>query len=331
MEVKLLYSTPDYHKLAETTARICYQSFHKLSPDSHKMLKGIMGTGHVSVASVGNIVFGINVDEKHLVNEYGNTLDTLNVFKQINSFVRWTDKSHKKNKQSKFTFIISLNMLSLMEIHKHIHEYDLDLMVYNKLMDEVKKVPELYWFFNKDVKLDNKENQYKLDGRLGEPHLLTEDYSQLKDKLTSYELETHSQICFHLEYDRATSLQMWRHRLVGGTEMSQRYVDQSNAKYRIPNDLEGEDRELFKRYMQQEIEAYTYLKEKLSDKGKKRSQEIARNLLPNILTSVIQQRSLKDWRHLIKLRDTNHAQKEIMEDIQAVKKEFDKLGIKFDN
>lgn len=328
MEVKLLYYTKDYHKLCETTARQCYNSFHKLALDSHRMLKGILATGHVSVTSVGNIVFGITIDQSQMVNEYGNSLDTFNVFKQINSFVRWTDKSHRDNKSSKYTFVLSMNVLSLLEIFKRIGEYDVDMKIYNQIIEQVKQVPEIYWFLNDKVEITPSENQYKLEGELGKPKLLSEDYTALKSVLTPYELETHAQICFHLVYDRATSLQLWRHRLVGGTEVSQRYVDQSNALYRVPTDLDGELQELYKQHMEQEISAYVHLKEKLSSMGKKRSQEIARNLLPNILTSVIQQRSLRDWKHLIKLRDSKHAQLEVMQDVQGIKNEFEKLGIK---
>lgn len=329
MEVKLLSYTHDYHKLCETTARQCYNSFHKLSPDSHKMLKGILATGHVSVTSVGNLVFGLKLNDVNIVNDYGSVLDTLNVFKQINSFVRWTDKSHRENKESKFNFVLSMNLLSLMQIHKDINDYDVNMSIFNQIMDEIKQIPEIYWFFNDKIEITSSENKYKLSGELNSPQMLTEDYTALKNVLTPYELDIHAHLCFHMVYDRATSLQLWRHRLVGGTEVSQRYVDQSNAKYRIPSDLEEEVKELYEQYMQREIDAYAYLKEKLSHLGKKRSQEIARNLLPNILTSVIHSRSLRDWKHLIKLRDSKHAQLEVMEDVQDLKTEFEKLGIKF--
>lgn len=327
MQVQLLYYTPEIHKLTESTMRICYQSFHKLSPDSHKALKSIMSKGHLSVATTNNIVFGVTIDPQKYVDQYGNVLDSLNIFKQINSFVRWTDRSHKQNKNSKYHFVISMNLLTLIQLYEHAHEYEFNKELLNLMLEEIKKTPEIYWFIDDSVEITPSENPYKLEGELGKPHLLAEDYTALKNVLTPYELDNHVSLCFHFVFDRATSLQQWRHRLVGGTEMSQRYVDQANASFRVPSDLDDEYVELYKNYMQQEIDAYGYLKEKLSHMGKKRSQEIARNLLPNVLTSTIQSRQLKDWKHYFQLRDSNHAQKEIMEDTQALKKEFEKIGI----
>lgn len=327
MQVQLLHYTPEIHKMCESQMRICYDSFNKLSQDSHKALKGIMAKGHLSVGQTNNLVFGVTISDHDYVNEYGNVLDSLNIFKQINLFTRWTDRSHKLNKNSKYHFVISMNLLSLMEIHKQIHDYDCNKNLWNLMFEEVKKVPVIHWFFDDTVEIEPSDNPYILEAELGKPQLLHEDYTVLKDILTQHELLTHSQICFNLVYDRATSLQMWRHRVVNGTEMSQRYVDQTNASYRVPSDLEGEERELYEQYMQQEINAYGYLKEKLSGLGKKRSQEIARNLLPNVLTSTIQSRQLKDWKHLIHLRDSNHAQKECAEDVRAIRKIIEKLGI----
>ena len=60
----LLHYTKDIHKLIEFTGRTCYQSYDKVNEESHKMLRGIMGKGHLSVASVGNIVFGFKFDSQ---------------------------------------------------------------------------------------------------------------------------------------------------------------------------------------------------------------------------------------------------------------------------
>lgn len=59
MEIKLLHHTKDYHKLVECVARVCYDSYSKDAPNSHNFIKAIMAKGHISVASVGNMVLNL--------------------------------------------------------------------------------------------------------------------------------------------------------------------------------------------------------------------------------------------------------------------------------
>lgn len=325
MKVELLHYTPHLHKLVEISARECYQSFSKLSPTSHKMLKGIMGKGHLSVASINSIVFGITLDHE---DEALFTLDCLSVFKQINNFVRWTDTLHSDNVHSRFDYVVSMNILSLLDIHNNINDFNIITDLYDSILKEVSNVPEIYWFIDEETIIEPIDNPYKLTAQLGHPTILSEDYTALKDMLTEYELNIHAQIFLNFVYDRATSLQMHRHcDQLSTLELSQRYVDLTNALYRIPTDLEGNQYNLYNSYMHSEIKAYGELKEALKDKGKLRSQEIARNLLPNVLTNVIQARPLRQWKHLIKLRNSTHAQREVREDIQALIAKFEELEI----
>lgn len=327
MKIELLHYTPQYHKLIESTARECYQSFDKLNPESHKMLKGIMSVGHVSVASVGNMVFGINGLS---TNEFGYTLSNLSTYKEINPYIRWS-MLHKLNKDSNFDFVVSFNILTLIDIVRNIDKYTsmLEDQLITKILDILKNIPEVYWFIDDSTYIEPVENPYRLTADLGKPVVLAQDYTYLKDILTPYELDLHTTVTVNMVYDRATSLQVWRHASgTGGCEVSQRYVDMSNARYRIPTDIQGEKAEgVYKAFMDDHIDRYVVLKEMLKDKGKKRSQEIARNLLPNILTNVIQTRPLREWKHFFKLRDTSHAQLEIMQDTQALKQAFIDAGI----
>jgi len=103
--------------------------------------------------------------------------------------------------------------------------------------------------------------------------------------------------------------------------MSQRYCDSTNAKYRIPTDVENESD--YKFLMDQAIHTYGTVKENYSHRGKKRSQEIARNFLPNVSTQIIQCRPLRQWQHFIDLRNTPHAQMEIFDDVQSLIKLFE--------
>lgn len=325
MQVKLLHHTPHIHKLIEITARECYQSFDKMSPTSHKMLKAIMSKGHLSVSAIGNIVFGVMIEHE---DEIPLVLDNLSVFKQINNFVRWTDIHHKDNAQTRYDFVVSLNVLSLLDIHKNIDNYHIDTCLFEDMLDEIKHVPEINWFIDSSVVLEPMDNPYKLEAKLGEPTILSEDYTVLKSILTDYEVNIHATVTTNLVYDRATSLQMHRHSdMLGTCELSQRYVDLTNTRFRTPTDLEGSELSIFNAYMEYGIKAYGTIKELLYGCGKKRSQEIARNLLPNVLTNVVQTRPLRQWKHLIDLRNTPHAQKEVREDIQQLISKFEEYNI----
>jgi thymidylate synthase (FAD) len=166
------------------------------------------------------------------------------------------------------------------------------------------------------------------------PEILTQDYIALKDKLTPYELDIHATVTVDWVTDRATGLQAWRHAdMTGGCELSQRYVDRSSAGLRIPEFEFEEDPELKDIYaamLQSEVDDYIWLRDKLVDGGIRqgRAKEIARMLLPNAtLTRIIQCRPLRQWKHFFELRDSAHAQKEIMQDTQAIKKVFAEAGI----
>lgn len=115
MKVGLIHHTEDYHKLCEMTARECYQSYSKLSETSENFIKGIMAKGHISVASTGNLVFGIAGFSG--LDEYASTLTDLMTFKEINNYIRWTTPDSKKNPNSKVGLIVSMNMLTFLDIN----------------------------------------------------------------------------------------------------------------------------------------------------------------------------------------------------------------------
>lgn len=331
MDIKLLHHTPDYSKLVEMVARVCYQSYGKVNEESQKMIKSIMKKGHLSIASVGNIVWGINFDDKEQESFYYQDLVTM---KQINNFVRWTTKDIKKNPHSKYDLIISMNVLALLDIVKNIGEYEMSLIednLFNDLLESLQTADDVRWFMDNDVKLPQKENPYHVQPTLNNPVVLTEDYNALKDELTEYELDIHATTTVDYITDRASGLQLWRHGdQTGGCELSQRYVSRSNANYRIPVDMVEEDElDLHNHVMKQNIQQYEQAFEFYKSKGIRtgRAKELARNYLPNIETRIIQCRPIRQWKHLIALRDSPHAQKEVAEDVRAIRSEFNKLGI----
>lgn len=81
------------------------------------------------------------------------------------------------------------------------------------------------------------------------------------------------------------------------------------------------------------VSEYTELRDRLISFGVRqgRAKEIARATLPNAMTTkIINCRPLRQWKHFLKLRDTNHAQAEVREDAKSIKVAFDKAGIKYE-
>ncbi|MCZ4246885.1 hypothetical protein BXO87_01925 [Bacillus sp. GZB] len=361
MKVGLIHYTEDYHKLVEMTARECYQSYNKLGEESHTFIKGIMAAGHISIASTGNIVFGIAGFTG--AEEYMNSMSDLMTMKEINNYIRWTSPDPKKNPDSKIGVIVSMNMLTFLDINNQANDYEFSTNLFELFKRLVVRVPEMKWFINDKTKLDPKENQYTAKGEpeLYNPIILTEDYTDLKEKgLTDYELDVHATITMNLKVDRATGLQIWRHAdMAGGTELSQRYVDRENAEYRkmlgfesgvYPDNLEekyaaatGQSERLAQSAYDNLVEEvysniegtitdYAELRDKLVSFGvrKSRAKEIARSTLPNAMTTkIINCRPLRQWKHLLDLRDTNHAQREVRADAQSIKKAFESAKIPF--
>ena len=158
--------------------------------------------------------------------------------------------------------------------------------------------------------------------------MLSEDYTALKEYLNEYELLNHATVTVDVLTDRATGLQMWRHGdMTGGTELSQRYVDRSSALLRLPEGLSQEDEMYMLSLYQDVMGMYEDLKFIHREKGKKRSTEVARAILPNYVTTrIIQCRPLRQWNHFFNLRRTAHAQLEIQKDAEHLYQLFQKIG-----
>lgn len=331
MQIEFLHHTKDLHKLVESVARVCYQSYNKVNDTSHTMLKGIMSKGHLSVASVGNLVFGVRYDD---VNEHSYLTDFLTSSKEINNFVRWSFPS-QLNQGSKFSAVFSLNLLSLMDIVEQFPKmYTDNDPILNAIMEYVKEIPYLYWFFDSSTDVPPVENPYHIEAPLlGQPVVLAEDYTKLASILTPYELDIHATVTVDIVTDRAVGLQMWRHGdMTGGCELSQRYVDRGNADYRVPAELLECDEalDIYNAMMDDAIGQYADYQEYLISKlgvTKMRAKEIARNVLPVVETRILQCRPLKQWKHFFNLRCTPHAQAEMRLDATALRNTFQEKGI----
>lgn len=327
--IKIIYHTPSYHKLCEKTARLCYQSEDKITGSSHRFLRGIMQAGHVSVASVGNMVFEIDHTG------YDWVFDDLAHMQELNMFIKWTSPYTSRNGSSRL--LVSMNMLTFMDLYKGIDMNNDHNEIFYFMLEEVNKVPELRWFYDKTVELPESENIYAAKGcpKLYEPIVLDEDYTKLKALgLNDYELGIHATITMNFVTDRSTSLQLWRHGAsTGGCELSQRYVERGNAEYREMINI-GEQIQAELNYINGELtEIYEWLLEKCEERGirKGRAKEISRSILPNaITTQLIQCRTYRNWMHLFRLRDDKHAQVECQEDVRAIKRALTDIGVKVD-
>ncbi|MFS0878057.1 FAD-dependent thymidylate synthase [Solibacillus isronensis] len=326
MKIKLIHATMDYHKLVESVARVCYQSYEKDAPNSHNFIKAIMAKGHISVASVGNMVFEVSKfahSKENAVSVLANFLMDLTIMHEITPFIKWSFPDDKKNIGGRI--LVSMNMLTFLDIYKERDNYDWSSELFDAIVAETDKVPHLKWFYDKSVQLEESPNEYTAKGvpSLYEPIVLDEDYTVLKALgLNEYELGIHAQITMNFILDRAASLQSWRH-WSGGCELSQRYVERGNAEFRdLVNFDYPEVKAIINEHREETMERYDRILQTCADNEirKGRAKEAARSILPNdITTQIIQSRPYRNWQHLFNLRDSNHAQAEIREDVRAMK------------
>ncbi|HAL45225.1 MAG TPA: FAD-dependent thymidylate synthase [Phycisphaerales bacterium] len=117
----------------------------------------------------------------------------------------------------------------------------------------------------------------------------------------------HACATFRIENcSRAMTHQLVRHRLMSVSQQSQRYVDEENFHFVIPETLPKEHIKEF----QNDMETIRLMYKKWRDKGLKR--EDARFVLPNACTSeIVVTANFREWRHIIKLRTSQKAQWEI--------------------
>ena len=345
MNIQLIYHTPAYHKLVETVARVCYQSFEKESRTSHLFIRAIMAKGHLSVASVGNLVFSVDYDSAYEESYKGELVhDFLLDAHEETQFIRWSRRSGTR--PSKHAVVISMNMLTFLDIRRTVQDGTFPAVssgIFEMLEAEVSKVPYLRWFYDKTTNVEESENPYSALGmpELYQPLLLTESYTALKALgFTQRELEIHAEITMNFITDRSTSLQFWRH-WAGGCELSQRYVLRDNAGFRemvgLAEYLAAQTHVsaqklalLLDKKKEDALWTYEYIMDLCKDVGIRtgRAKEIARSILPNnIVTQCMQSRPYRNWLHLFELRDSSHAQKEAQADVVAMKKVLETVGV----
>lgn len=331
MKVELIYYTPDYHKLVEAVARNCYQSYGKVNEGSHKFVRSIMKKGHLSIASVGNIVFRISNFED--INDEVRCYKELMVFKEINNMLRWTGVANKDD-----SIIVSMNLLTFLDIYNGISSsryknYSIIQGLFAKMLTKFLEVDCLAYFIVDDQELEDSENRHlAYNPELYNPVMMAEDYTALSELgLTKHELDIHATMTVNFTTDRSVGLQLWRHsNMTGGTELSQRYVSRSEAKYRIPEFCPPTEHGEIDRHISDAVEKYGEITKSLIEEGFNhgRAKEVARSILPNAMhTEIIQCRPLRQWNNLFDLRISPHAQVECKRDVEAISELFKSFNI----
>jgi thymidylate synthase (FAD) len=128
-------------------------------------------------------------------------------------------------------------------------------------------------------------------------------------KLGHFSILEHAYATFKISgISRACSHQLVRHRICSFTQQSQRYVDESNFEYIIPDSVRNNLKayELFTDFVNKAKSVYIELL-KLGIK-----KEDARYVLPNATTTqIIMTANFREWRHIIELRGNINSQWEI--------------------
>lgn len=122
---------------------------------------------------------------------------------------------------------------------------------------------------------------------------------------------------------RALTHELVRHRHLSYSQLSQRYVDESDVAFVLPPEIaaEGAAFELFKQSCERSLEDYRKLLAQIEEQVKdepsatlrrKRARQTARSLLPNAAeTKIVVTGNARAWRHFIELRASESAEAEI--------------------
>lgn len=116
----------------------------------------------------------------------------------------------------------------------------------------------------------------------------------------------HASACFEIDgISRACSHQLVRHRLASFCQRSQRYVDEENFSYIVPESINFEDISEFEDDMETIRKMYKKWNEKISNQD-------ARFVLPNATsTHLTISANFREFRHIFNLRCDSKAQWEI--------------------
>lgn len=139
-----------------------------------------------------------------------------------------------------------------------------------------------------------------------------------------YSVLEHSNITVLIEgVSRSLTHELIRHRHLSFSQLSQRFVDESNCSFVIPPAIISDEEafslfydqikpipEAYKKLSDRLFEKYSSIQDKVS--RRKIAREAARAILPNsVETKLVVTGNIRAWRHVLELRGSIHADREI--------------------
>lgn len=156
-----------------------------------------------------------------------------------------------------------------------------------------------------------------------------EDYLAHILDVQHYSVLEHSSLSFYVEgVSRSLTHELVRHRHLSYSQLSQRYVDMSDAAYVVPPDAEGTGEGLVEALLENEWQHQQGVYERITDavmqelraRGvsgtslRKRARQAARAVLGNMSeTKLVVSGNARAWRYFVELRGTEGADLEISE------------------
>jgi thymidylate synthase (FAD) len=137
---------------------------------------------------------------------------------------------------------------------------------------------------------------------------------------------------------RSFTHELVRHRLFSYSQLSQRFVSETDAAFIEPDVIANDPKahEIFVKSIEQSRQAYTQLNEILKTKfdglqdktlKRKKAREAARAVLPNATeTKIVVTGNFRAWRHFVRLRSAEHTDVEIRAVAIAVLRQLNKLA-----
>jgi len=137
---------------------------------------------------------------------------------------------------------------------------------------------------------------------------------------------------------RSFTHELVRHRLFSYSQLSQRFVSETDAAFVEPDVIANDSKahEIFMKSIEQSRQAYTQLNEILKTKfddlqdktlKRKKTREAARAVLPNATeTKIVVTGNFRAWRHFVRLRSAEHTDVEIRAVAIAVLRQLNKLA-----
>lgn len=161
----------------------------------------------------------------------------------------------------------------------------------------------------------------------------TDEYIRNIINQKHYSVIEHASASFYIEQvSRAFTHELIRHRHLSYSQLSQRYVDGSNASYVSPP-LVSSDPELFlqwSRIVDTQHEMWMAFQQLIDERHahlpKKQRREAGRTIAPNAVeTKILVSGNLRAWREFLEKRWTSHAEAEIREVAQRIFVELNSL------